>query len=320
MSIFPTFSCFVAVVADGFFLSVFVMSKSPGVVLCYGVLGIDQIVQVAWFPERDGHTRVFRDEEFVGGEAVNTAVTLGEIGVNVRLMGCALGEDRRGALFLRLIRPYSVDTRGIDVDPTARTGHAIILSDTKGGRTICGHFPDLRSRPLTKADLEGVALLSVDPFLGENAVRAAKIARACDVAVFAIELEPDHPLAEFCDVVINSAGFMRRHKMGSPLDVAVELLKAGVETVVITQGQKGCQVFQENGNNFEQPIFRVLTRDTTGAGDAFRAGLIYGYLHGWTLTRSVQFASGSAALTCAKVGGAGHVDSEDQVLQLIAEA
>lgn len=294
------------------------MSTSPGAVLCYGVLGIDQIVQVAWFPERDGHTRVFQDEEFIGGEAANTAVTLGGLGVDVRLMGCALGEDRRGSLFLRAIRQFEVDARGIDVDPTARTGHAIILSDAKGGRTICGHFPDLRSRPLTEADLEGVALLSVDPFLGENAVRAVKLARACNVAVFAIELEPDHPLAEFCDVVINSAGFMRRHKMGSPSDVAVGLLKAGVETVVITQGQKGCQVFQENGNSFEQPIFRVESRDTTGAGDAFRAGLIYGYLNGWTLTRSVQFASGSAAITCAKIGGAGHVHSEDQVLKLIA--
>jgi sugar/nucleoside kinase (ribokinase family) len=305
-----------------FFVSVFIMStsKSLGSVLCYGIFGIDQIVQVTWFPERDGHTRVLHDEEFIGGEAANTAVTLGGLGVDVRLMGCALGEDRRGALFLRAIRQFAVDARGIDVDLIVRTGHAIILSDAKGGRTICGHFPDLRSRPLTKADLEGVALLSVDPFLGENAVRAARLARARDVAVFAIELAADHPLAELCDVVINSAGFMRRHKMGSVSDVALALLKEGVETVVITQGQKGSQVFQENGNSFQQSIFRVAARDTTGAGDAFWAGLIYGYLQGWTLTHSVKFASGSAALTCAKIGGAGHIYSEDQVLQLIAEA
>ncbi len=295
------------------------MSISSGTVLCYGILGIDQIVQVAWFPERNGHTRAFRDEEFVGGEATNTAVTLSGLGVDVRLMGCALGDDRRGAIFLRLMRQFDVDIRRLDIDPSVRTGHAVILSDVNGGRTICGHFPDVRSRPLTEADLDGVALLSVDPFLGENAIRAAKIARACDVTVFAIELTPDHPLAKFCDVVINSDGFMRRHRMGLPSDVAVGLLKAGIETVVITKGKQGCQIFQENGNSFEQPAYQVTVRDTTGAGDAFRAGLIYGYLQGWTLTRSVQFASGSAALTCAKAGGAGHIHGEEQVLQLIVE-
>ena len=75
------------------------MSISSGAVLCYGVLGIDQIVQVAWFPERNGHTRAFRDEEFAGGEATNTAVTLSGLGVDVRLMGCALGDDRRVHFF-----------------------------------------------------------------------------------------------------------------------------------------------------------------------------------------------------------------------------
>ena len=295
------------------------MAISSGAVLCYGVLGIDQIVQVAWFPERNGHTRAVRDEEYVGGEATNTAVTLSGLGVDVRLMGYALGDDRRGALFLRAMRQFDVDIRKLDIDPSVRTGHAVILSDVNGGRTICGHFPDVRSKPLTEADFEGVALLSVDPFLGENAVRAAEIARACDVTVFAIELTPDHPLAKFCDVVINSDGFMRRHRMGTPSDVAVGLLKAGVETVVITRGKMGSQVFQENGNSFEQPAYPVAARDTTGAGDAFRAGLIYGYLQGWTLTRSVQFASGSAALTCARPGGAGHIHGEEQVLQLISE-
>ncbi len=295
------------------------MAISSSAVLCYGVLGIDQIVQVAWFPERNGHTRALRDEEFVGGEATNTAVTLSGLGIDVRLMGCAIGDDRRGAFFVRAMRQFDVDIRRLDVDPSVRTGHAVILSDVNGGRTICGHFPDVRSRPLTEADLDGITLLSVDPFLGENAVRAAEIARACDVTVFAIELMSDHPLAKFCDVVINSAGFMRRHRMGMPSDVAVGLLKAGVETVVMTKGKLGCQVFQENGNSFEQRAYPVAARDTTGAGDAFRAGLIYGYLQGWTLTRSVQFASASAALTCAKAGGAGHIYGEDQVLHLIAE-
>ncbi|MGA1197008.1 MAG: carbohydrate kinase family protein [Candidatus Latescibacterota bacterium] len=288
-------------------------------VLCYGILGVDQLVQIAHLPEQDGHTRVFHDEEYIGGEAANTATILSDLGVDVRLMGNALGDDRRGAFFLRAIQDYAVDVRGIDVEKSVRTGHAIVLSDSEGARSICGFFPDLRSRALCAHDLEGIALLSVDPFLGEHAVEAARLAKEMGVSVFSIELGPDHPMAPYCDLVINSAGFMRRHEMGDPTDVAVELLKAGVETVVLTRGKHGCRVFQDNGSSFEQAAYAVDVCDTTGAGDGFRAGLIYGYLKGWTLTRSVQFASGCAALACTKIGGAGHGVREDQILDLISE-
>ncbi len=290
-----------------------------GKVLCYGVMGVDQVVQIVELPEKDGHTRILSDEEYIGGEAANTAVTLSGLGVDVKLMGNTLGEDRRGGIFLRAIRQYPVDVRGIDIELGVRTGHAVVLSDRDGARSICGFFPDLRSRPLTDRDFDGVRLLSVDPFLGDNAIKAARMAREKEISVFAIELAPAHPLASLCDVVINSAGFMRRHNTGSHSDVALGLLKAGVQTVVITQGSKGCRVFLENGHSFDQAIYAVETRDTTGAGDAFRAGLIYAYLNGWTLTRSVQFASGCAALTCTKPGGCGHVNDEAQILRLIAD-
>jgi len=293
--------------------------SSLGRVLCYGVLGVDQLVQIAHLPEQDGHTRGFRDEEVIGGEAANTATILSGLGVPVGLLGNALGDDRRGRFFLESIRAYDVDIKGLNIGVGVRTGHAIVLSDSDGARSICGFFPDLRSQPVLEEDLKGVSILSVDPFLGDNAVAAAKLAREKNIAVFAIELSPDHPLGPCCDVVINSAGFLRRHEMGDPTEVALGLLKAGVETVVITQGKDGCRVFQENGHCFDQSAYPVTVCDTTGAGDGFRAGLIYSYLKGWTLTRSIQFASGCAALACTEFGGAGHGHSEEQIVSLITE-
>ncbi len=292
----------------------------PGEVLCYGVLGVDQIVQVVDYPEPDGHTRMLSNGEYIGGEAANVAITLSCLGVPVKLMGSTLGDDRRGNLFLRQIRPYRVDTRDLDVDGGVPTVHVVILSSLDGARSMMGSIYNLVSRPLRPEDIEGVSLLSVDPFLGKNAVEAARLAREAGSSVFSIELSEDHPLAEFCDLVINSNGFIRRHRMGADADVAVGLLKAGVKTVVITRGREGCTVYRENGSSFDQPAFSVPVRDTTGAGDAFRAGLITGYLQGWTLTRSVQFASASAALTCCGLGGNGHIDGEAQVLRLVGSA
>ena len=108
--------------------------------------------------------------------------------------------------------------------------------------------------------------------------------------------------------------------MGDPEDVAVGLLKSGVKYVMVTSGENGVSVFREDGTSFHQPAYPVPVVDTTGAGDAFRSGLMYGYLRGWTLTRSVQFAAGAASLTCRNIGGGGHVRGEGQVMQLIGNA
>jgi ribokinase len=165
-----------------------------------------------------------------------------------------------------------------------------------------------------------VSLLSVDPFLGDISLEAARLAREYDVPVFSIEITEEHPLSEYSQVVILSKGFLQRHECGDPEDVAVGLLKAGVQTVFVTKGADGASVYKEDGTSFNQFAYPVHVEDTTGAGDAFRAGLIYAYLKGWTLTRSVQFASGAAAMTCKYKGGGGHVESEGQVMQLIGNA
>ena len=294
-------------------------AQPPGPVLCYGMLGVDQIVQVAGYPERDGHTRILSDQDYIGGGAANTAVNLSCLGVPVKLMGTTLGEDRRGRFFLQAIRDYPVDVADLDVAPGIRTGYRVVLSGSDGSRTQCGHFPDLRSRVFPAEAAAGAALLVVDPFLGQRAVDAARMGRKAGVSVFGTALLGEHPLAEHCDVVVNSSGFLRRHRVDSPSDVAVALLKAGVETVVITRGQDGCSVYRETGRSFDLPAYSVPVRETSGAGDAFRAGLIYGYLQGWTLTRGLQFAGGCAGLTCGAVGSCGHVQSANEVLQLITD-
>ena len=294
--------------------------RKPGKVLCYGVLGIDQIIKASSTPERDGTLRILSEAEYIGGRGANTAVTLSCLGIPAKLMGSTLGDDRRGDLFLRAIRRYRVDAGDLDVEQGVRTAHVVLLSDQNGERSPMAYIPDLRSRPLRVEDLEGVSLLFVDVSLGRNAVEAARLAREKGIGIFAFEISENHPLAELCDVVVNSIGFVRRHREDSASDIAVGLLKAGVEAVVITRGTEGCSVYRENGSSFDQPVFPVSVRDTTGAGDAFCAGLIYGYLQGWTLTRSVLFASGAAALNCCGLGGSGHISGEEQVMRLISSA
>jgi sugar/nucleoside kinase (ribokinase family) len=291
---------------------------SPRRILCYGVLCVDQILRVPFHPEADGHARILSDSEHLGGEATNTAALLSRLGLPVRLAGNAIGEDRRGDLFLRELRRFpGLDGSGISVDCGVRTPYAVILSSADGTRTILGHSPDMRSRPLEEAELEDAALLTVDPFLGMNATRAAEMARKRDLPVLAVEVEPGTPLADFSTYILNSSGFLRRHRLGEDAEVAVRLLKAGARAVVITRGAEGCRIFREDGTSAAEPALQIAARDTTGAGDAFRAGFLCGLYYGWDLRDTVRFATATAAVNCQGTGGCGGVESLEQVQQFL---
>ncbi len=61
-------------------------------------------------------------------------------------------------------------------------------------------------------------------------------------------------------------------------------------------------MFAADGSAFHQPAFPIEVIDITGAGDAFRAGIVHGTLRGWSLPETVRFASAVAALNCTALG------------------
>ena len=291
-------------------------------VLCYGVLCVDQIVRTATYPPPDSHARILEDGQFIGGEAANSAAMLTRLGVPVTLRGNFIGTDERGRFFLKTVHGIpDLDCSGIVVKPGFKTPYAIIVASQQDGhRTILGSFAETPYPPLEEADFEGIGLLSVDPFAGDSALKAAESAKARGLPVLSIEVDPAGAMAKVCDVAINSAGFMRRHRTGKPEAMGARLLEAGVETAVITEGADGCLVFDAKEGNFHQPAFDVPVVGSTGAGDAFRAGFIYGQLQKWELRDVVRFASAVAALNCRGIGGSAHAPCLEKVERLLEDS
>ncbi|MBI1928057.1 hypothetical protein HYR99_27915 [Candidatus Poribacteria bacterium] len=87
-----------------------------------------------------------------------------------------------------------------------------------------------------------------------------------------------------------------------PDDVVQRLCDLGARIAVVTLGERGCVAKWERGL-FAFPAFPVNVVDTTGAGDAFHGGFIYGLLHDWSVAETVRFASAVAALNCCALGG-----------------
>src|SRR5438105_1611623 len=105
---------------------------------------------------------------------------------------------------------------------------------------------------------------------------------------------------------------------GCPSQQAFILVDDAVErTVVLMLGEEG--VLAWDGTRFHYaPAFRVETLDTTGAGDIFHAGFIYGLLQGWPLQRQLDFGCAAAAFNCTAIGARGGIQSVDSIERLMA--
>ena len=68
------------------------------------------------------------------------------------------------------------------------------------------------------------------------------------------------------------------------------------------------------------PGFAVDAVDTTGAGDVFHAGAVYGLLQGWPVDDTLRFAAAAAALKCERIGGRPGIPTLERALRLVRGA
>ena len=111
-------------------------------------------------------------------------------------------------------------------------------------------------------------------------------------------------LLPLIDHLVVSENFARQICGGHDPDSALRILAGhGATGVTITCGASGSVSIDTNGTLFHQPAFVVNVVDTTGCGDVFHGGYIYGLLQGWDIRRTVRFAAACAALKTRALGG-----------------
>jgi sulfofructose kinase len=128
-------------------------------------------------------------------------------------------------------------------------------------------------------------------------------------------------LLENIDYVIVSRDFPTRLTREPDLETALRLMQAryGSTLTAATLGHDG--VLAWDGQRFHHAAaYRVPVADTTGAGDIFHAGFIYGLLQGWPLERQLDFACSAAALNCTAVGARGGISTVENIESLVKTA
>ena len=290
------------------------------VVAGIGQCSWDYLAEVDSYPGADSKKEVLSWQEQGGGPVATALVALRRLGVECGFFGI-VGDDGEGGKIRRSLVDEGVEVSSLLSRRGASSQAAFIAIERgKGTRTIFWRRPSARAlspEELPGDFLEGCDFLLLDGLMAEVSVHAAKKARDASVPVMLDAGRVRQGMLEaasLSDYVVGSEEFARELGWnGDPESFRpkAEKLTPGVTT--ITLGQRG-SVTYSGGEIIEVPAFEVDAVDSTGAGDVFHGGYVYGLLRGWKLSRTVRFASAMAALKCRKLGGRAGIPGLGEVL------
>lgn len=249
--------------------------------------------------------------ELAGGEAFNTASQLTGWGAAVALVGTSTGDDPEGRRLRERVQASGLSDRYIPYVPGAVTPFCEITVAPDGERQMQGRgFAQAVPPPLPTTLLSHRPLVAVDPNLGDAAVAMARAALDAGCPLILMDFFRPPEIVAAATLLQASPESLRRFDgpTGTPEQV-VSLL--GAKATVLTQGAAGGLVADATGLWRYTAFPLEDTVDTTGAGDAFRAGLCYGLLQNWPLRRTIPFASATAACHCRRLGGASQIPLEE---------
>ena len=236
-------------------------------------------------------------------------VALSRLGIDCSFYGVT-GDDEAGEMIKTSLENEGVGTKWLIKRKDALSQKAFITVEKEGGkRTIFWQRPT--GAPLNAAELDddfldGSNFLLLDGLMSEVSLFATKKVREKGLPVL-LDAGRDRPgmmeLARESDYVVGSERFGKDMGWeGNPEKFRKKLKSMGLGHTTITFGDRGSLTFIDN-QLIEMPAFPVMAVDTTGAGDVFHAGYIYGLLQGWHIEEILRFASALAAMKCQKSGG-----------------
>ena len=291
----------------------------PGIFV-YGEIGVDNLIAVPHLPTAERAAFPTSDIHHIGGAGANVAVLLAAWGVPVALSGNAIGDDEFGQQLLAWLGQYpDLDLRWLQVRPGSATPFCRILVLPNGERAILVFgYPQTHKTPLSAEMLEGARFLALDLYGGPERRAAAELAHRQGVPnVIGDLIWPDHDLLPLADIVTNSAAYIRQEFPGVDLREHAAALQARSHGLVLTtDGSNPVHVLDRDGAAFQVTPPKVSVVDATGAGDAFKSGLLYGLFEGLDLPHAVCMAVAAGALKVGRLGAVTHPPTVDEVNHL----
>lgn len=306
-------------------LKVSITGGKPFDVVGMGLNAVDDLCVVPHYPAFDSKTRIQALYRQGGGQVATAMVALSRWGLRVRYMG-KVGDDERGKFSLESIRGEGVDVSYVTIERGASSQFAFIIIDAKSGeRTILWDRDErlrYREGELSRGAVCSGRILHLDGHDMPATCQAIRWAREEGIPTVIDVDKVEEGTAEMVrdiDFLITSSTFPARFTGIQDPEAAIKALGREVNGfVAMTLGREGALGLTENGT-FHSPGFAVRTVDTTGAGDVFHAGFIYGLLKGWKLEQILEFANAVAAMKCMHIGGRAGIPRLEETMAFLSE-
>jgi len=293
-------------------------------VVVLGGAAVDLVAQVERLPQRDSLAMAYSYAKFPGGSAANVAVGIARLGRRVGFVG-KLGDDENGRTLLEAFEQERVDTHGIIMEANRPTATCFIGVDKLGDRIIFG-LPGASiiedTEELDRAYLRNSQALYIGPSYADVAAVAAVAAREQGVSVLCAPgsgwgqdgLVHLRSVLEQSDVLLVSrTEATELTGLTSPAETLHVLSQTGPPVVVETLGAQGAIVLA-HGHVIEVPSsVASQVQDTTGAGDAFAAGLIVGFLEGLDWEGATRMGCAAAALKIRHIGARSGLPTREEI-------
>ena len=280
-------------------------------VVGFGTNAVDHLIRVRRYPELGSKIEFDSHEIAPGGEVASTLVGLQRLEFRTAYAG-RFGGDSAGDIGISSLSAAGVDTSSTEVIEDAETQTAFIIIDEKSGERTIFWRRDLKlSYRLDEAPLDLCARARILHLTPHDTYAAIAMARSARDAGTIVSLDIDNvfdgvgELLKLVDICI-CAEELPRKLLGvdDPGVALAELQKRyGCPIAGVTLGSRG-SLFRQTETLVRTDAYSVPGGcvDTTGAGDAFRTGFLFGVLSGESLEGCCSLANAAAALKCRKYG------------------
>ena len=264
-----------------------------------------------------------------GGKGSNQAVATSKAGVKTHFIS-KIGDDQFGRMAIEMYDEAKVDYSNVSISEDFSTGAAAIMVDEVTGANAINVYPGA-SGAITKKDID-----DAEQTIGNSKIFLTQLEAPKDTVVYALKKASDlgvttilnpapaapieksvFPLIDYFTPNEIEASFYVNHQIETHDDArraAESLLDMGIKNVVITLGERGA-FFASAHEAFLCPVATLKTPvvDTTGAGDAFNAGLAVALTENMSVQEAMAFASATAGLSTTKIGTAKAMPSREQI-------
>ena len=260
-------------------------------VIGFGALNVDKLFKVNKIAAAEEESFIETCVEACGGSAANTTIGLARLGCKAGFIG-KIGCDKNGAALLEDFCKEGVDTSGVIRAKCGKSGSVLGFVDKDGARALCidsGVNDTVKLSEVDAAYAAQAQFLHLTSFVGETSFQTQQKLLAALPESIKVSFDPGvlyakkgldqlEPIIERTYVLMPN--FIELELLAGTKDYckgAELLIGTGAKIVAVKLGGDGCYVTDgRKGHVIE--AFKVKVVDTTGAGDAFCAGFLYGLL------------------------------------------